>query len=310
MFTKTKKLIAVAVVAAAAAAALLWLVPHASQAQAPPPSQAISAPTLTAIAGEEAIDLSWNAVENAVRYELMVWWDPLPNWQPFGGNNLTATSYTHTGLTAGRKYYYTIRAVNAADKKSGWQQDFASATAHHRSPESSPVCTPQPTYTPYPTSTPYPTYTPVPPAATPVNVDPCANIGGDGCKFWLRNVEPADNGGGELKLIIGFVHGGRNDEVQIHGGYFVELQKDGVQVAGFDHNTRAGTNIIAGPQGRIYNYSNSVPASQLPRGKVGGTYTIWVKDGNGERDSQNYNFTLPEYGNQGLVWLIFDQRPR
>lgn len=155
-----------------------------------------------------------------------------------------------------------------------------------------------------------PTATPVPPTATPVpaQVDHCAGIGGDGCKFWLRDTNPADNGGGELKLLIGFVHGWRNDEVQIHGGYFVELQKDGVQVAGFDHNTRGGKSIIEGPKGRVYNYDKSVSASQLPGGKVAGNYTIWVKDGSGERDSQNYNFTL--HGNQGLVWLVFDQRPK
>lgn len=155
-----------------------------------------------------------------------------------------------------------------------------------------------------------PTATPIPPTPVPapVNVDHCAGISGDGCKFWLRDTDPADNGGGELKLLIGFVHGWRNDEVQIHGGYFVELQKDGVQVSGFDHNTRAGTNIIEGPKGRIYHYDKSVSASQLPGGSVAGTYTIWVKDGSGERDSQNYNFTL--HGNQGLVWLVFDQRPR
>ncbi len=161
------------------------------------------------------------------------------------------------------------------------------------------------------TPTPVPaTPTPVPPTPVPapVHVDHCAGIGGDGCKFWLRDTDPADNGGGELKLLIGFVHGWRNDEVQVHGGYFVELQKDGVQVAGFDHNTRGGTSIIEGPKGRVYNYDKSVSASQLPGGNVAGNYTIWVKDGNGERDSQNYNFTL--HGNQGLVWLVFDQRPK
>jgi hypothetical protein len=158
-----------------------------------------------------------------------------------------------------------------------------------------------------PTATPVPTQAPTPVPA-PVNVDHCAGIGGDGCKFWLRDVDPADNGGGELKLLIGFVHGWRNDEVQVHGGYFVELQKDGVQVHGFDHNTRGGTNIIAGPKGKVYNYDKAVPVSQLPGGSVAGNYTIWVKDGNGERDSQNHTFTLS--GNQGLVWLIFDQRPR
>ena len=158
-----------------------------------------------------------------------------------------------------------------------------------------------------PTPTPVPTQAPTPVPA-PANVDHCAGIGGDGCKFWFRDIDPADNGGGELKLLIGFVHGWRNDEVQVHGGYFVELQKDGVQVHGFDHNTRGGTHIIEGPRGRVYNYDKSVSASQLPGGNVAGTYTIWVKDGNGERDSQNHTFTL--HGNQGLVWLVFDQRPR
>ena len=152
-----------------------------------------------------------------------------------------------------------------------------------------------------------PTATPVPPTPVPapVHVDHCAGIGGDGCKFRLRDVDPADNGGHELKLQIGFVHGGRGDEVQKYGSYYVELQKDGVQVHGVDHNTRAGTSTWGGPKGNKYHYGKSIPASQLPGGNVAGTYTIWVMDGNRERDSQNQTFTL--HGNQGLVWLIFDQ---
>lgn len=158
-----------------------------------------------------------------------------------------------------------------------------------------------------PTPTPVPpTTTPIPPTPVPapVHVDHCAGIGGDGCKFRLRDWESADHGG-ELKLNIAFVHGGRGDEVQRHGGYFVELQKDGAQVHGFDHNTRAGTSTFKGPKGNIYHYTKSVPTSQLPGGNVAGTYTIWVMDGNRERDSQNFQFTL--HGNQGLVWLVFDQ---
>ena len=152
-----------------------------------------------------------------------------------------------------------------------------------------------------------PTPTPIPPTPVPapVHVDHCAGIGGDGCKFRLRDWEPADNGGGELKLQIAFVHGGRGDEVQRYGGYYVELQKDGAQVHGVDHNTRAGTSTFRGPKGDIYHYTKSIPASQLPGGRVAGTYTIWVMDGNRERDSQNQTFTL--HGNQGLVWLVFDQ---
>ena len=162
--------------------------------------------------------------------------------------------------------------------------------------------------TPVPPTPIPPSPVPPTPVPAPANVDHCAGIGGDGCKFWLRDVDPADNGGGELKLLIGFVHGWEGDQVQIHGGYYVELQKDGVQVHGVDHNTRGGTHVIEGPRGRKYHYDKSISASQLPGGNVAGTYTIWVKDGNGERDSQNHTFTL--HGNQGLVWLIFDQRPR
>jgi len=76
--------------------------------------------TLTAQAGANAVELRWNAVSGAVRYELMVWWDVGTGWQSIGGDDLTGTSYTHTGVTAGTKYYYTIRAVNAAGETSGW----------------------------------------------------------------------------------------------------------------------------------------------------------------------------------------------
>ena len=159
--------------------------------------------------------------------------------------------------------------------------------------------------TPIPPTPIPPTPIPPTPVPAPAQVDHCAGIGGDGCKFRLRNVDPANNGGHELKLLIGFVHGGESDEVQIHGGYFVELQKDGVQIHGVDHNTRGGRSTKKGPEGDKYNYEKTISASQLPGGRVAGNYTIWVKDGNGERDSQNQTFTL--HGNDGLVWLIFDQ---
>ena len=155
-----------------------------------------------------------------------------------------------------------------------------------------------------------PTPLPQPPTNTPVPVvvapaDPCAGIGGDGCKFSLRNQDFRGNSS-ELKLYIGFVHGGRNDEVQgIGGNYFVELHKDGVHVAAVDHTTRGGNSTHQGPQGNKYNYLKAVPRSQLPGGSVNGNYTIWVKDGSGERDSQNFSFTVQ--GDQGEVWLIFAQ---
>ena len=72
--------------------------------------------------------------------------------------------------------------------------------------------------------------TPVPPPTTaPVAqapADPCAGIGGDGCKFRKRDGPGfTHNGGGELKLTLGFVHNNIQDQRQ--GSYFIGLIKDG-----------------------------------------------------------------------------------
>ena len=134
-----------------------------------PNASPLTPPALTAAAAENAIQLHWDPVPGAVRYELMTWWDPLPAWQRIGGDALTATTFTHTGLTAGTEYFYTIRAVNAAGQTSAWQQDFASATAPAASGNAPPTLTPTPTPTqpasPLPTPTPTPTATPAPNAS-------------------------------------------------------------------------------------------------------------------------------------------------
>lgn len=153
---------------------------------------------------------------------------------------------------------------------------------------------------------PPPTSTPVPDAPAPAPADPCAGIGGDGCKFRLRNQDFRHNGGSELKLYIGFVHEGRGDEIQgVGGSYYVELHKDGVQVSAVDHTTRGQNATHQGPQGNKYNYLKAVPRSQVPGGNVGGSYRIFVRDGNGERDSRDFSFTVS--GGNGEVWLIFAQ---
>ncbi|MDE0199999.1 MAG: fibronectin type III domain-containing protein, partial [Caldilineaceae bacterium] len=92
-------------------------------------AQELTVPALTVQAAAGAVDLRWEAVTGAVRYELMVWWDGVTDWQPLGGDNLTGTSYTHTDVTAGTKYYYTISSVNAAGETSDWlQEPYPSAT--------------------------------------------------------------------------------------------------------------------------------------------------------------------------------------
>ena len=77
-------------------------------------------PELTLTAGYEQITVSWAPVTDAVRYELFAWdgaWAQLD-----GGADapLSATTYTQTGLTAGRTIYYQARAVNAGGVMSAW----------------------------------------------------------------------------------------------------------------------------------------------------------------------------------------------
>lgn len=152
---------------------------------------------------------------------------------------------------------------------------------------------------------PAPTDTPAPAAAAPApSDDPCANIGGDGCKFKVRGGPAFSPNSGELKLTLGFIHSGVEGG-QPQGSYFVVVLKDGQNVGvpdsvrSFDPSVEQRT----GPNGK-YNYEYKVPLDKVG-GNVAGNYTIWVLDGNGERDSRDVNFTVPE--GQGEVWIQFDQ---
>ena len=91
-------------------------------------SAPLAAPELTARTVAGAVELSWNAVPGAARYELSTWWASDPGWQPLGGDSLTGTAYTHTDVAAGTTYYYAIRAVNAAGDTSDWLEEYPSAT--------------------------------------------------------------------------------------------------------------------------------------------------------------------------------------
>ena len=64
-------------------------------------ASALAVPALAAQATAGGVALSWGAVPNAVRYELVTLWDTgsgWSGWQPIGGNDLTGTSYTHTDV--------------------------------------------------------------------------------------------------------------------------------------------------------------------------------------------------------------------
>ena len=77
----------------------------------------LSKPVLTAEAGEGAVKLIWTTVTGAQRFVLMVWTSA---WQQIGGDDLTGTNFSHTGLTVGTTYFYAVLAVNAAGQYSPW----------------------------------------------------------------------------------------------------------------------------------------------------------------------------------------------
>lgn len=169
-----------------------------------------------------------------------------------------------------------------------------------------PTNTPAPVVAAPPTDTPPPAQPTEPPAPQPAppSSDPCAGIGGDGCKFRVTGGPNfAGNGGTELKLQLFFIHSGV-DGGQPQGSYFIWLEKDGQKLPISDGVRSIALQRSEGSLGP-YNYEYKMGSSSLPGGTVAGTYTGWVLDGNGERDSQTFSFTVPE--GQGEVWIQFDQ---
>ena len=201
------------------------------------------------------------------------------------------------------------------------------ATATEIPPTATPVPTATEAPTLAPTETPEPPTpepTPVPPTATrrpaaakpapkpaqptsppppPAAADPCANIGGDGCKFRVTGGPSfGENGGQELKLQFAFIHSGEGGQIQ--GDYFVVLEKDGQKLPIGDNVRSFRESASKGSLGK-YNYEYTLGVDKLPGNTVAGNYILWVLDGTGERDSRNIPFSVPP--NSGLVWIQFDQ---
>lgn len=82
------------------------------------------------------------------------------------------------------------------------------------------------------------------------------------------------------------------------------MEKDGIKLNVPDSVRSIGLQSSEGPLGR-YNYEYKLGVNELPGNTVAGNYTIWVLDGTGERDSQTFNFALPD--GHGEVWMQFDQ---
>lgn len=79
-------------------------------------------PVLTATAGPAQVTITWPPVTGANAYELWYWIEG-GDWVQLGGGSLTATTFTHTGLTAGTKYYYSLRAHANDGKESAWSEN-------------------------------------------------------------------------------------------------------------------------------------------------------------------------------------------
>ena len=84
----------------------------------------LDAPVLSATASIGQIDLSWNDVPGAFSYNLIFWTSGQAGWDELGGGAIDGTSYPHTSLTNGAKYFYQVRAVNAANTRSEWSNQL------------------------------------------------------------------------------------------------------------------------------------------------------------------------------------------
>lgn len=155
--------------------------------------------------------------------------------------------------------------------------------------------------TPIPPTAVPPTQPPPPPAAP----DPCAGIGGDGCKFKIRSGPTfGGNNGSELKLQFFFIHSGVEGG-QPQGSYFVAMFKDGQKLP-IPDSVRSIALEKRGCSLGTCNYETTLQLSQIPGGNVAGNYSLYVLDGNGERDSKDFSFSIPD--GQGQVYIVFDQR--
>lgn len=290
----------------------------------PPPTNTL-APVAVAPAEDQAPaddDASADSGADAVEEEAAPTEEPTPTEAPAVEPILSITSPSNVRSGPGTGYSI-VGAANPGDQfniigkspdnawwqiccvgtQEGWvfgqlaqAQNAESVQVAQNIPQPPPATnTPVP---PPPTAAPAPTQPPAPAPAA----DPCVGIGGDGCKWKLREGPSFGASGNELKIQLGFFHGGRGDEAQ--GSYFIVLTKDGQNVGVPDSVRSRVKDKQSGSLGP-YNYEFKTGTGSLPGNTVAGNYEMWVLDGNGERDSRNIQFSVPD--GQGLVWMILDQ---
>ncbi|MDE0076148.1 MAG: fibronectin type III domain-containing protein, partial [Caldilineaceae bacterium] len=117
------------VLTALAAAAVLF-VNGAAWAQQDSTTSSLAAPVLTVETDGDAVELRWEAVPGATRYEVWTWTSG-GGWERLDDGSLTGTAFRHSGVTAGTTYYYAVRALDANGAEGAWTE-FASATPGER----------------------------------------------------------------------------------------------------------------------------------------------------------------------------------
>ncbi|MCY3904511.1 MAG: fibronectin type III domain-containing protein [Caldilineaceae bacterium] len=97
--------------------------------------------------GASTINLSWDQVNGAVRYQVYYYVDTLADWARLDGGAVsphTATTYSHQGLVADKHYFYYVYAVNSQGER-GAISNRADAVAGQNAP-ARPVLSPAPGY--------------------------------------------------------------------------------------------------------------------------------------------------------------------
>ena len=132
--------------------AVITIFLHASHAAAQQSDQeaTLPAPALTARAANNTIELRWEPVNRAARYDLRSWTES-GGWLPLGGDNLTATAFIHTDITPGVDYYYWVRAFDADGNPGEWSPRQSATLPGAHTPTPAP---PAQTATATPTPTP------------------------------------------------------------------------------------------------------------------------------------------------------------
>ena len=91
-------------------------------------SDTMAAPILIATGGAGQIMLTWQPVSGADSYELWAW-ESAAGWQQIDDGSLTATSFTHSGLTAASTYFYTSRSLSADGQHGPWSEHVHATAA-------------------------------------------------------------------------------------------------------------------------------------------------------------------------------------